>query len=327
VVAVAVLGWLVTYRARVLRRPVTLAVAGAVAGVAAVPVVTNPAANRGSQLLLLGTAIPVKGPVLLAALLVVAAGLAAGYATGARPELRRYPWRMFTGVGLAALGLAGAIIGHGYLNGSGGVPYYGQKALHLVLVVVIVGFGAATDLLPQFAVAPGSRRNWLLVRPLLPAGALALAVLAAFGAIVGPPSSGDGGSYGMGLLRGREGVRRDGPAMAYWAAHRFPGGAGRVTVDLSHGDWANFYGTLYGLAMQRTYPEGAEWYVFLLPGKQPKTVAEVERQVLETRLPIRFLVGSRTACSFAAGAGTNLEVARRLAERYPERVEVVTTER
>ncbi|MBT8227198.1 MAG: hypothetical protein HKP61_17915 [Dactylosporangium sp.] len=335
VVVVAALGWLLARRRQVLRRPVLLGAAVVWALPAAIPALHNPMANRGAQLLLPGTAIPVDPEVLLAVFLVIAAALATG------SGLRSPAWRLWAAAATASIMLAGGIAAYQYLETGRRTSYYGEKGYHLVMVLAIVGLAAVARLLPEPPTGPGRFR----VRALLPAGALALAAFTLFGAVNGPPSSSAGGSYGTGLVRGREGVRRDGPAVAYDASRRYPQGAGRVTVDLSHGGWADFYGTLYGLAMQRTYVVGVGWYAFLYPDGDPRTLADLERQVLETALPIRFLVSDPEAAFLTADPGaahpgrdagtaadtpggeaamTNMEAARYLAEKYPDRVEVVS---
>jgi hypothetical protein len=337
VVAIAGLGWLYWRRRELASRPFTLAAGVVLASAATLPMLTNPVANRGEQFLLPGTAIPVERQAMLVLLAVAVAGLATRI--GRIPG----PWRIWAATAAGAVALAGVIVGYQYLKGGSGVPYYGEKAFHLVVVVGMVGMGASAYLLGPLAAGTtsGMRRLQMVLAP----SALVVVALALVGAIGGPPSSSEGGSYGMGLLRGREGVRPDGPAVAYWTSEKFPDGQGTITVDLSHGPWANFYGTLYGISMQRTYVSGVAWYAFLLPGREPRTIADLERRVLESDRPVRFVVSSPRARFLVVDASahqrtdarvverddvgdpdamTNLEAVRYLADRYPDRVEVVT---
>ena len=336
VAGLVVLGWAVTARARLLRHRVVVAVGVLVASVAAVPVLVNPEANSGSQLVLLGTAIPVSGSVLLVTLMLAVAGIGSG------PGLRSPAWRIWAGFAAGSLAVAFGLSGYQYQQTGHLSSYYGEKAYHLVVVVAVIGLGGLVRLLPAVP-GPGPGPGPGRLRSLVPTAALLVASFAAFG-VVGPASSSVGGSYGMGLLRGREGVRDDGPAVAYRASRAYPDGAGRITVDLSHGAWANFYGTLYGLAIQRTYIHGSSWYAFLYPDGEPKTLADLERQLLATDRPVRLVIGDPSARFLvldpdgprrpAGGAGrddtgdegalTNVAAARYLAAKYPDRVEVVS---
>ena len=131
----------------------------------------------------------------------------------------------------------------------------------------------------------------------------------------------------MGLLRGREGVVRDGPAVAYLTTERYPLGQQVVTVDLANGPWANFYGTLYSIAMQRTYVAGGSWYAFLDPKGGRRTLADLEHQLLGCGTRVRFVIAdpkarflvtdSGSSESDDEGAMTNVEAARYLASKYP----------
>lgn len=318
VAAVAIVAWFIPRRKWVLSHVALVGGAAAFSLLAVIPAASNPKANQGAQFLLPGTAIPIDPAILLAALLIIAAGLIIG------SGLRSAAWRTWTASAVAASLLAGGISVYQFIETGHKSSYYGEKAYHLVMIIAIVGLGAVTRLLPRLTVR-GDEGRGARIRSGLCSGTLLLAVLTMFGAVNGPVSSSEGGSYGVGLVRGREGVVRDGPQVAYEASATYPEGAGRVTVDLSHGEWANFYGTLYGLSMQRTYVVGVEWYAFLYPDGPDHTLADLENRVLATAIPVRFVV-SDSGEQFLTGnpAMTNADAARYLADKYPDRVEVVS---
>ena len=325
--------WLVVYRRRVRRRLWVTGAAALFALGAFVPMVVNPKANRPQQLLLQGGVIKVDQQVMLALVLAVAAGLLV------RGVLRSWAWRAEALALLLTAGLTAAIYTY-QVAALGSSIYYYVKACHVLLVVALVGTGALGRLLPDIPPpAVGRRRR---IAALLPGTALVLAVCALFGALNGPDHSSAGGSYGMGLLRGKEGVTPTGLRVAVWATNTRPDPAGWAVVDLSHGVWANFYSTLYGSVMQRNYRTTVAWYVFMLPQGQRRSIADLEHEVVYAGVPVRFLIGDPKARFLVLdsgkspaqtpggeidtgdpGAMTNIEAAEYLAAKFPGRVEIV----
>ncbi|GAA1027026.1 hypothetical protein GCM10009557_06790 [Virgisporangium ochraceum] len=173
----AVLAWLVVHRRRVLRHRVATAVTVVVAApVALVPVTLGLFLAGQAQALLRGGELrPSRDHLIALGATVTGAVL---FTRCRRARI----WRTYLAV-LAAAGLLGAALLAYQAAAEGGNGYYANKALHLVLVVLLVGLGALLHLLPSPRRGPDPRRAWL--QALAPGLAAALVVSGAFGLVRG----------------------------------------------------------------------------------------------------------------------------------------------
>jgi hypothetical protein len=132
-------------------------------------------------------------------------------------------------------------------------------------------------------------------------------------------------SYGVRLVTGIDRGSPGGGRDAVFLARLYPVARGTVEVDLMGDPYRNFFGTLYASVLQRNYRYGHDWYNFLNPSHGPRTLADLEQQVEVSPVKVRVHVANPDA-KFLTGpdAPTNAEAAALLAQRYPDRVEVVT---
>ncbi len=170
----------------------TAVVAGALA---VVPIVAGVVFGGQTQLLRASGCTPTSRDLLVAFALLVAAGLATGHG------LRRPAWRSYlcpvAGAAVVAAGIGGYQTVH-----DGGTGYYYEKNLTALLVVLLVGLGAALRLVPPPRRYPldrpgarpangrpgtrlANRLRGALSGPALPVALLAAALAAALGAAVG----------------------------------------------------------------------------------------------------------------------------------------------
>ncbi|MGC9666973.1 hypothetical protein ACNTMW_10515 [Planosporangium sp. 12N6] len=308
-------------------------------GFVAVPllplVAITPLENRpsgaGNLLLTPGTALPVDRPVLVAVVVVAVVGLVArgGW---------RAPARRLVAVALAvALGMVAVLFTYQYAM-VGHSVYYFEKLLHMLLVVALVGLGSTARLVSTPDAAGPARARYAAVLAGLVAVVAGLA--AAGGQWHSTPLASSGLRYGLGVEKGSPAGGRQ----AVDLVRRYPDADGRVDVVLTGTPYANFYGTLFTAAMQRNYRQGESWYVFLSPMRR-HTLADLEAKVRTSPVPVRFVVGDPRASFLSAdpdhswqpepspggeptSAGdprvpTNLQAARYLAARYPDKVEVL----
>jgi hypothetical protein len=119
-----------------------------------------------------------------------------------------------------------------------------------------------------------------------------------------------------------------------------------MNVDLMSTPYRNWYGTLFGSAMQRNYRHGHDWYLFQYPDGPAQTLADLERLVAGSEVPVRFFVYQPRASMLVldpenprrespdgvAGnpmafgdpdALTNMEAVEYLMAKFPGKVEVV----
>jgi hypothetical protein len=178
----------------------------------------------------------------------------------------------------------------------------------MLIVVALVALGGLTRVVP-------ARRP-------VPALAAALPVVLVL-AVAGGAWHTRPGSSGARLFAGIERGSPGGGADAVAITRAYPDGGGAVNVDLAGTPYRNWFATYYGSAMQGTYRYGHRWYLWLHPD-QPKTVADLERMVVESGIPVRFFVSDPRASIFTAepGTPTNVGVVEQLRQRYPDRVEV-----
>ncbi|WP_018350314.1 DUF2029 domain-containing protein [Longispora albida] len=314
VAAPLVLYWLVSRRRRAwaAKGAVLTGLGLAVAGL--VPIVANAKANKGSQLLLPGEIIPTSRS--MTQILVLLALLGLVLAGGLRSRSRR---AMLLALG-AAVALVAGISGYQKIM-IGQSIYYNEKAYHLLIILALAALGGMVHWLP--------RPSWR-GRRLLPA-ALALVVLAAGVLVIGvrPRSARSSAVRAAQLFQGTYGAKPGGTANAIRTTRLYPDGAGKATVDLSHGDMRDFFSTLYGSVMQRDYRNGASWYTLLWEGMDPQpTIEDFDYRVTTSSRPVRFVVSDPAVTRLKASkpgekAPTNLEAAERLAAKYPDRVEIV----
>ncbi|MEH0936214.1 hypothetical protein [Micromonospora psammae] len=183
VVGVLVLAWLVRHRRSVRRRPVLLvAVALVTVPLAPLPSVAGLLFTRQVENVATGGGVAPRYDAFLALCALVGAGLLAG-------GLRLPVWRRYAGALAAALVFAVGF--HAYFRVLGTDPrYYYGKALHLLLVVLLVGLGALALLLPPPWRAAGTRpgaTGRILVAVAVVAAAVGVAGLPRGGGIFAQP--------------------------------------------------------------------------------------------------------------------------------------------
>jgi hypothetical protein len=279
----AALAWAWRYRSRIRLSILAPTVLVGLPAALITPVLVE-RATGGQQLLLKGTALPTNRVVLV--LLVVAAAL------GTR---RRRPL-VTAQLGIVVASVL-ALLVYQYVS-VGRTVYYFEKSLHLLAIVALVCAGTLAGKIP-----PGRPARRLA--PALAAG-LALAIFAGPGGKL--PNS-----VGLRLLLGVERGSVQGGHDALLIARRYPDGGGKINVDLMHGPYPSFFGTLFASVLQRDYRDGHAWYGFLNPSGPPKTMADLEQMITASARPVRLFVDSEP----------NLARARQLAEKYPDRIEIV----
>jgi hypothetical protein len=299
-----VLGWVARYR-------VWRSWQAVVIGVLAVPIVAiTPIgllhATTTQLLTSAGTALPSDKPAALLLVLLAAVGLVA--AGGLRSPARR----MAAFALLAAVSLQ-VVMGAWQLLTIGRTHYYFDKLLHVLVIVMLVLMGS----LARLATTKGRR-------PLAVTAAVLLAV-AGFFVVAGGRNHAVVPSYGVRLVTGIDRGSPGGGRDAVFIASRFPEAENTVDVDLMGDPYRNFFGTLYGSVLQRNYRYGHDWYNFLNPTRGPRTLADLERQVSVSPVRVRIHVSDPRA-RFLTGpdAPTNVDAATLVAQRYPDRVQVVT---
>ena len=282
-----------------------------VIGVLAVPIVAiTPIgllhATTTQLLTSAGTALPSDKPAALVLVLLAAVGLIA--VGGLRSPARR----MAAFALLAAVSLQ-VVMGAWQLLTIGRTHYYFDKLLHVLVIVMLVLMGS----LARLATTKG--------RKPLAVTAVAVLVVAGFFVVAGGRDHMVVPSYGVRLVTGIDRGSPGGGRDAVFIASRYPVAEGTVDVDLMGDPYRNFFGTLYGSVLQRNYRYGHDWYNFLNPTRGPRTLADLERQVSVSPVRVRIHVSDPRA-RFLAGpdAPTNVDAATLVAQRYPDRVEVVT---
>lgn len=270
------------------------------AGVVATPLLvitplSNPSAQRGSVLVVPGTALEVDRPVL--AVLVVAAiiGLVA---------VRRAPAVRVLSLIFAWVLAADAILAIYQLVVVGRTVYYFEKLLHLLIVVALVALGTVARV----------RQPVRFVR----FAAVSAAACALLAALSGPYHT-KPGSYGLKLVllveKGSPDAGRDTIAIA----EQYP--SGPVVVDLMHTRYANSFATACGAALRRDVAATAPWVALLWPTAPYRTYADVEKVVTASPGPVRLLVSDPSVHTLAGPNGpSNLDIAQRLAAEHPDKV-------
>jgi hypothetical protein len=186
----------------------------------------------------------------------------------------------------------------------GHTAYYLEKTLRMLVIVALVALGAVARHL--------TGRRWLAL------AAAALVVVAAGGPMHTRP-----GSLGLRLALGAEKGSPQGGRDAILITRRYPDGGAAANVDLMSTPYANYFATLFAAVMQRDFPRGYPWYLFLFPGTGQRTLADMEQMVADSPDPVRLFVRDRTARTLAADQPTNVEAAEYLAGRYPGKVTIV----
>jgi hypothetical protein len=301
-----VLGWAV--RDRLWRSWPAVVVAVVAAPIAAITPVGLLHATTTELLTSAGTALPSDKPAALVLLLLAAAGLVA--VGGLRSPARR-----MAAFALLAVASLQAAMGAWQLLTIGRTHYYFDKLLHVLVIVALVLMGS----LARFASARPVWNRSLAVT------AAAVLVVAGFLVVAGGRNHAVVPSYGVrlatGIDRGSPGGGRD----AVFLARAYPVATNSVEVDLMGDPYRNFFGTLYASVLQRNYRYGHDWYNFLNPSRGPRTVADLEQAVAVSPVKVRIHVADPKA-RFLGGpdAPTNAEAAGLIAQRHPDRVEVVT---
>ena len=264
VLAVAAGWWAVEHRRTLPWR--TVAAVGVVALTACLPpLLVNRASAVGEQLLLGGPVVATDRGLLLALLAVLAAAAVAG-------GLWREPvWRTL-GVALgAAAGFAAAL--HFYQRALGGQSYYVEKALHLVLVLSLIGLAAVGVLLARLRLR---RRAGVAVVVLASLGVLAaLRVIDPSPTQVHPrahlPTPYATESWGRAYLEGALTMTPEADAVVTQLR-----GAGPTRMVVFWGAFnrgADFYAAQYAAALQRRFTGPAYRVMLLIP--QPRSEARL----------------------------------------------------
>ncbi|MGK5675967.1 hypothetical protein ACSNOB_24380 [Micromonospora sp. URMC 106] len=308
VVGVLVLAWLVRHRRAVGRRPwLAGAVALATALLTPLPSVAGLLFTDQVDNAATGGGVFPRYDAYLALVGVVGAGLIAG-------GLRLPVWRRYAGALAVALVFAGGFRTWFALQGTDPRYYYG-KTLHLLLVVLFIGVGAAFLLRPV---------PWRARRPARPGpvarSLVALSLVAATAGVAGL-------ARGGGIFAQPFGARSTTWAAAWWSglldrprqadvtvralAHA-PVRAGEVTVVVSEHRREGYLETLFLATLQGTHGASAPAFYNLPLSEPARSAALVEQE----RRPIRFL---------ATGPEAAAVVERLLAER-PELRSRITLE-
>jgi hypothetical protein len=303
------------------RRPAAVAVGAVALAASAVTPLLNLHATTTRQLTVAGTALASDRPALVALVVLAAAGLTGR--GGLRPPARRTGlFALVTAVAaLSALGLF-------QLATTGRTVYYFDKLLHLAVIVGLVLLGASARF-----VRPNRRATVVAAT-----AALCAALVGAGGANHSRVPS-HGARLAAGLEKGSPAGGRDAVRIA-----RAEPADRAVDVSLVDTPYRNFHGTLFASVLRRDYRHGHAWYDFLNPAGTPRTLADLERRIVESAVPVRLHVGNPRASMLVLepatgrgwtrhgsdpagygdpGALTNVDAARYLAERYPDRVQVV----
>jgi hypothetical protein len=283
---VAVAIWALRRRRLLLRHRRFVVVAGGLAGAFAVfPIAQGMLVGGHAGLVSnAGAILPASRAMLLLLGLVVAAALA-------RPALRRLRiWQSYLwSLGAVLLLYAGFLV-YPLVTGSD-APYYSEKALHGISVVLLLGLGAVGALLPRRA---ATKRHWRAhLAEAVPAGLVAAAVLVALGGVVDdtPWRPGDAEQANRMWHSGKP-TQTFGPMAASIRdiARRYPPRPGTSTVVLTGNFYTSYLETLYLTALQRTagvtddvlYGNGA---FTTDPGKLADTLARTGRPVLLVTSP------------------------------------------
>ncbi|MEV0570088.1 hypothetical protein [Dactylosporangium sp. NPDC050588] len=292
-------------------------VAVAVAGLAAIGPLTAARASSGGQLLLNGTARVVDRPA--TALLVALA--AVGVLALRSPRLRA------AGFALATAGLMAAGLGAYQTATLGRTVYYFDKLLHLLIVVALCTLGGLARLRFKATAAV--------------AVPVVLLMVVAGGKWHTTPVA-PGVKLALGKDRGSPEAARD----ALLIARMFPDGGGAMNVNLMSTPWRNWSGTLGAAALQGQYRNFPGWSGLLYPGGKGGTMADLDRLVADSPVPVRFFLHDPAASllvvdtdhpsrpAVRAGqplpvafgdpaAPSNIEAARALAAKYPTKVQLV----
>ncbi|WP_344618715.1 hypothetical protein [Dactylosporangium salmoneum] len=294
----AALIWLATRWRRVARRPVALALATLCGLAAAVPMV------RGLLFTDQVSALLTAGQLVLgrAALLALAALVATGLLT--RRGRHSRIWRRYALVFIPCAANAGVLLAGQHLFGVGS-GYYANKALYLVLALLLAGVGAIALHLPP----PGAalrRRSLPVAVPAL------LAIVALTGAgRAGPYHPGAGGNWGLAWLQGANAERRAQAGVLLRAVARFGGPAPVIVVGDDTG-YQSYRMTLFLSMLQRTSGATAGAVYIHLPMTSP---GRLEASVDAVPGPVRLLALSDAARAraeaVAAGRpGSRVEVVR-----------------
>jgi hypothetical protein len=261
VVALGVLGYALVHRRRL--RPVwpfAVAVAAVGAAMSAVPRVEAHGEQALSLQLLLqdfGVVRVQRGPLLALGILVVL-GVAAS-----RPWWRCPATRVMAVTGAGAVLLAAAVGGYEAVQ-VGRTLYFFEKSLHTVIVLLLIGSGAAAGLAQRVLAATPARHR---AAPLACAVALGLVPVAGLGGLDWDPQQQPGAEFhdpAYGTSPGRllvDGVIAEtGPARtALIVAERFPDPGDKITL-VATGRQTDNLTTFYTWMLQRNY--GRAWRLY-----------------------------------------------------------------
>jgi hypothetical protein len=303
--AIAVMVALVRDRRRLLRHKIRAGVTVVVAGgLAVVPLAIGLLfAGQAEALSTTAGGRPSRDH-LVALLCLVLAG-----ALGARARRSRI-WRGYLWCLAGALMLTGAMWVVQKMAGQTG-SYYGNKTVHLVIAVLIVGLGAVTALLPPAARERGLPR----LATLLPAVLLSVAVAGAFGLIRGDaPYRPVNNSTAVRLWYGRAKAdvvsARD--LLVYLrAATPVPAGTVTYVIGDDPAGYDTYRQTLFLSTLQGTSGQVSPG---LYHGLDLKSDAALDAMITRTELAVRVIVKTDTAAKRAAD----------LRARHPDRqIEIV----
>jgi hypothetical protein len=321
------------WRVRLWRNPLAYLAAVLMAGPLAVTPFLNLYATTGYQLTRPGTAETNDRPAAFVIFALAVLAIAAG-----RRGLRS-PTRRANAIALGvALGIV-VVLGTYQIVRLGGVIYYFEKTLHLLLIVGLVSLGGLARLLPR-----GNPQHRFL-RQAVPGVAFILPLILFIGVAGGKHHTIKFHSPGLRLALGWYIGSPDGARDAILMTNMYPEAGGAINVDLMKTPFRNWYATVYASTMQRNYRYGHDWYLWHgVPQFEGWTIEDFEEMVEKSPVKVRLFVFD-PAASFLVihknhpelriqsdvrgpsygetGAMTNIEAAEFLKKKYPDKVEVV----
>jgi hypothetical protein len=280
----AVVAWLVMRR-RWLPHPAFVAVCATATGaLALLPLAMGVLGGGQTESLKTAAGVHNSRSALVALTLIVAAGVISP--AGRRASV----WCRYRWIVLALLGYV-FLLGAYQKVTTGHTGYYFEKSLHAALVVLLIGVGSLTALLP--APAPARARGRARLALALPSVLLAASVGMGLGLVRGDspyrPMSGVG-NWGDAWVSDRLAQKRLGALTAQVVRH-YAQRPPAVTMLLSDDAYANYAVSLFGAALTRDAgaPISRAFYIGRLPTASDESV---RRMILATGVPVTAVVTS-----------------------------------
>lgn len=298
----ATLIFVVRHRSRLAKYKVTVLITAVVAGgFAMTPPILGLTVGDQAGALTVTTGSKSSRDYLLALLCVVAAGLMA------QRSRRSGVWRGYAWCLAATLTLTGSLYAVQKLAGEDS-SYYGNKTLHLVIAVLVVGVGALASHLP----APDRRREWshrprAWLTGAMPAALIALSIVAAHGLVRGDTPYRPAGktTWTTVWLKGAT-TKRATADVLLTLVERMPAKPGTVSYVITESPYETWSLNLYLSAMQRTAGPVSKGLYNGIPLDKPGVQ---DAMINRITLPIRLIALSDRAYQ------TSLDLKRRHADR------------